>query len=206
MLFLTDFRELNSNLGRNSIPLPRIDNIISSFDSFTYTTKLDLSIGYYHFSLDNESKNLSTISLTWGNYRYKRLPMGIMPTLDVFQSKMNSLFYDLDYVKVYINDILIMLHNNKQDHLNKVNKVLERLQESYIKVKMQKFTFLQLSVDCLGFKLNKDGIHPLQNNIEALAQMGPPTTRKQLKGFHDTTVLTDLTSPKTLFRWDIKVQ
>lgn len=49
MQFLADFRELNANLERNPFPLPRIDDMISFLGSFNYATKLDLSMGYYHF-------------------------------------------------------------------------------------------------------------------------------------------------------------
>lgn len=109
--------------------------------------------------------------------------MSIIPAIDVFQSEINSLFHDLDFVKVYIDDILIVSHKNEEDHLEKVNIVLERLKQADLKAKIQKCTLLQPSVEYLGFKLSIDGIHPLRNKIDALVQMRPPTTRKQLKGF-----------------------
>lgn len=69
--FLTDFRELNKNLIRNPFPLPRIDEMLQSLGGFSYASKLDLSIGYFHFLLDNLSKSLTSISLLWGDCCYK---------------------------------------------------------------------------------------------------------------------------------------
>jgi hypothetical protein len=65
-------------------------------------------MGYYHIPLDEESQKLCSFVMPSGKYRYKRLPMGIEVAVDVFQEVMTELFSDLDYVRVYLDDILIV--------------------------------------------------------------------------------------------------
>ena len=55
--------------------------------------------------------------------------MGLASAPDIFQSIMTDLFGDLDYVLVYIDNILVVQqkHETEEDHLQKVETVLERL-------------------------------------------------------------------------------
>ena len=46
--------------------------------------------------------------------------MGPCNSPDIFQEKMNNLLNDLEYVKAYIDDFLIIRNGNFEDHLNKV--------------------------------------------------------------------------------------
>ena len=141
--FLTDFRELNINIIREPFPLPKINDMIQSLGKFTFATALDLSMGYYHLPLDEETSNLYSISLLFRTYRYKRLPQGIIPAVDCFQRTMTHLFSDLNFVKVYLDDILIVSYANETDHLNKLSIVLNRLRNHNLKVKVKKYKFLQ---------------------------------------------------------------
>jgi hypothetical protein len=89
---------------------------------FTHATALDLSMGYYHFVLTPRSQQMCTIVLPWGKYYYKRLPMGLSISPDVFQQELSSLFHDLAYVKVFIDDILVITKGTYEDHLENWEK------------------------------------------------------------------------------------
>ena len=66
-----------------------------------------------------------------GKYTYKRLPMGIASAPDIFQSIMMDLLGDLDYVLVYIDDILLLQRpgETEEDHLKKMPVVLKQLND-----------------------------------------------------------------------------
>jgi hypothetical protein len=61
-------------------------------------------------------------------YRYKRLPMGIKNSPDIFQAVINDLLGDLDFVQVYLDDIPITSSGSFQDHLQKLH-IVETLKE-----------------------------------------------------------------------------
>ena len=65
--------------------------------------------------------------IIWGKYEYQKLPMGLCNSPDIFQEKMNELFSSLEYVRTYIDDLLIVSNESFEDHLNKIDKVFKIL-------------------------------------------------------------------------------
>jgi hypothetical protein len=96
---VSDFRVLNLKLQQVSYPIPRIQDILISLNGFTYTTSIDLNMGYYAIRLTPNAQKLCTIVFPWGKYSYLRLLMGIAKSSDVFQSKINQLMDGLDFVQ-----------------------------------------------------------------------------------------------------------
>jgi Reverse transcriptase (RNA-dependent DNA polymerase) len=81
-------------------------------DGFTFAMALDLNMGYYHIKLDADAQKLCTIIFPWRKNKYKRLPMGNKIAPEVFQNVMSKLTQDLEYVKAYLDDLLILTNNN----------------------------------------------------------------------------------------------
>ena len=46
-------------------------------------------MGYYHIRISDQDSNLCTIILPWGKYKYKRLPMGICNSPEIFKENTN---------------------------------------------------------------------------------------------------------------------
>ena len=109
--------------------------------------------------------------------------MGIACAPDIFQSIMMDLLGDLDYVLVYIDDILLLQRHGEieEDHLKKMETVLKRLNDIGFRANLRKSFFMQQEVEYLGFLLTSDGIKPQPKKIEAMAGIKPPTNLKQLK-------------------------
>ena len=111
--------------------------------------------------------------------------MGLASAPDIFQSIMTGLFHDLDYVLVYLDDILIIQKEGKSedDHLQKVEEVLKRLEDKGFRANLRKSFFMQQEVEYLGYLLTSDGIKPQQKKIEAIKRIKPPKNPKQLRSF-----------------------
>ena len=86
---LSDFRNLNRKLKRKTYPMPEIREMLLNLEGFQYATSLHLNMGYYHIRLSDQARNLCTIIPPWGKYQYKRLPMGVSNSPDIFQEKMS---------------------------------------------------------------------------------------------------------------------
>ena len=100
--------ELNKNLVRKPYPIPKIADVLQKLEGITYATALDLNMGYYTVRLDFSSQKLCTIITPWGKYQYQRLPMGVNVSPDVFQEKMSELMDGLEFVRTYLDDLLII--------------------------------------------------------------------------------------------------
>ena len=86
-------------------------------------------MGHYNITLTDAAKQLCTITTPFGKYEYNRLPMGVCIAPDVFQDRMSSLFDDLEAVRVYIDDLLIVISGTFEEHLLEVEKVMQRLEQ-----------------------------------------------------------------------------
>ena len=130
--FISDFRELNKRISRKPYPIPHIQDLLLKLEGFQYATSLDLNMGYYHIELSPNSRKLCTIVLPWGKFEYLKLPMGLCNSPDIFQEKMNELFHDFEFVRAYIDDLLIITKGNYEHHIDDVEKVLARLEKERV--------------------------------------------------------------------------
>ena len=142
--------------------------MLLKLEGFKYTTSLDLNMGYYHIRLDNFSKSLCTLILPWGKYEMQVLPMGLSNSPDIFQEKMNKLLHDLEFVRAYIDDLLIVTNETFQDHLDKLDRVLTRLSRAGLEINATKSFFCQHELEYLGYWITRYGIQPLPKNSKRL--------------------------------------
>jgi hypothetical protein len=181
--FLTDFREVNKRLVRKPFPIPKISTVLQELEGFTYATALDLNMGYYTISLDPDASKVCTIIFPWGKYSYKRLPMGIAGSPDIFQEKMSDLMATLEFVRTYLDDLLIITKGSLEDHLEKLSMVLTRLQDAGLKINAEKSNFCTLETEYLGYVLTRDGIKPQVNKVQSILALTPPRNVKELRSF-----------------------
>ena len=111
--------------------------------------------------------------------------MGLASAPDIFQSIMMDLLGDLDYVLVYIDDILILQREGEteEDHLRKLETVLSRLENKGFRANLRKTFFMQKELEYLGYLLTDEGVKPQEKKVEAMRRIKTPTNSKQLKRF-----------------------
>jgi hypothetical protein len=140
-------------------------------------------MGYYHIPLDKATQDLCTTVLPWGLYSYQKLPMGVSAAPNIFQGIMTKLLGNLDFIKVYINDILITSNGSYKDHLTKTRMVLKRLASIGFRVNLKKSFFAVDNVEYLGYQLTRKGLSPQPKKVEAIQKLMPPKTKRQLRRF-----------------------
>jgi hypothetical protein len=182
--FLSDFREVNKRIVRKPFPIPKISTVLQDMDGFTFASALDLNMGYYTIRLDGDAQKICTIILPWGKYSYQRLPMGVACSPDIFQEKMTGLMEALEYVRVYIDDLLILSKGSfEEDHLSKLREVMTRLRDAGLRVNAAKSYFGEAEIEYLGYVLNRNGIKPQPEKVSAILALKPPTSVKSLRTF-----------------------
>ncbi len=181
--FLSNFWEVNKRLIRKPFPISKIRTVLQKLERFTFATALDLNMGYYTIRLDHDASRICTIIFPWGKYSYKRLPMGIAGSPDIFQSRMSELMESLEYVQAYLDDLLCISRSSLEDHVEKLEEVLRCLCDAGLKVNAEKSTFCTLEIEYLGYILTRDGIKPQSNKVQAILTTQPPTNVKELRHF-----------------------
>ena len=92
---------------------------------------------------------------------------------DIFQQVMNNILGDLDFVLIYIDDILITSNGTYEDHMQKLDIVLTRLEEKGFKCRVNKCYFAEAELEYLGYWLTRSGIQPQPKKVEAIVNPQP---------------------------------
>jgi hypothetical protein len=176
---VSNFRELNKRIVRKLFPIHKISTVLQELEGFTYATALDLNMAYYTIGLDPDASKICTIILSWGEYSYLRLPMGVACSPNIFQAKMSELMGTLEFIRTYIDDLLYITNGSLDDHLSKLKRVLIRLRDAQLKVNACKLLFCATETDYLGNELSGDGITPLKKKVQAFLTLMPPRSVKE---------------------------
>ena len=81
---------------------------------------------------------------------------------------MNELFAGFEYVRAYIDDLLIITKGTFDEHLNQLDTVLEKLETAGLKINATKSCFAAHELKYLGYWISQDGIQPLAAKVEAI--------------------------------------
>ena len=89
---------------------------------------------------------------------------------------------DLPGVAAYMDDIIVT-GKTWEEHVTNLNLVLQRLTKSGLTCKREKCHHFQTQVNYLGHIIDKNGIRPFRENLEAILKLPAPKDVSQLMAF-----------------------
>ena len=173
-----DFRKLNSLTIPTRFPLPRIEDLLLSFQGMKFFSTLDLNSGYHQIAIQPEHIPRTAIILPFGLYEYVRMPFGVAYAPMTFQAGMQRLFGDFDFVRVYLDDILVV-SKTWPEHLEHLSAVIRIIQTQGLTLNLKKCLFAKTSVEYLGFQIDAVGVRPSPRSLASLEQLTTMTVRSR---------------------------
>ena len=162
--------------------MPMINNVLRKQKGYEFLTKLDISMQYYTFELDEESRKLCTIVTPFGAYSYNRVPMGLKISPGYAQARMEEVLRGLESVECYIDDISIF--STAWDlHLKTLGQVLQRLEKNGFTINPLKCQWGVKETDWLGYWLTPTGLKPWTKKIDTILKMRPPENATEMRTF-----------------------
>jgi hypothetical protein len=178
-----DFKvTVNPQIKVDQYPLPRPEELFASLNGGQQFTKLDFSEAYLQLELDEAAQSCLVINTHKGLFRYKRLPFGVSSAPAIFQQVMDQVIRGLKGVACYLDD-LVITGCNKDEHLGNLDAVLKRIEDYGFRIRKEKCSFLQDSVEYLGHIIDKSGIRPSPRKVEAILKTPAPKDQSQLRSF-----------------------
>ena len=173
---------INPVLEIDKYPLPKPDDLFATLSGGQRFAKIDLTHAYQQMSLKESSRELVTVNTHRGLYRYTRLPFGVASAPALFQQTMDTVLQGLPKVICYIDDILIT-GSTEEEHIENLERVLQRLQKYGIQAKRAKCAFMEESVEYLGHKIDATGLHTTTHKVEAISQAPQPKNIQELRSY-----------------------
>ena len=173
---------INPVLQVDQYPVPKAEDLFATLAGGQKFSKLDLSHAYQQVLLEEGSRKFVTVNTHKGLYQFNRLPFGVASAPAIFQQTMEKILQGLSGVTVYIDDILVTGRNDRE-HLDALEKVLQRLSSFGLRLKRKKCFFMQPSVEYLGYIVDKDGLHATTAKIEAIVNAPKPRNVQELRSF-----------------------
>jgi hypothetical protein len=150
--WISNLCQLNKVIRRKQYLLPIIMDILCKCSGYKFFTKLNVSIQYYMFELDEESQDLCTIITPFGKYKYLRLLMGLKCSPDIAQAAMENVLSDIKDADVYIDDGGAF-SSDWDHHVNLLASILCQLCENGFTIDPLKCEWAVKETDWLGYRL-----------------------------------------------------
>ena len=94
---------------------------------------------------------------------------------------MESILQGIPRVIVYIDDVMITGEAEEQ-HLKSL-EIFKQLKARGIRLKRNKCSFMQDSVEYLGYRVDAEGLHTSTEKVKAIMEAPQPKNQKQLRSF-----------------------
>lgn len=175
-----DYRKLNAVTVPDNYPPLLIQNLFQLLHGKKVFSTFDLERTYHQVPMHEE--DIGKTAITWGLYEYVVMPFGLKNATQTFQRYIDSIFRCLDFVFIYIDDILVMSEDADQ-HKRHLEQVFQKLNENKLSINTKKCIFGQSEVKFLGYDLSSEGFTANTNKIQAIMEHPRPKTIVDLRRF-----------------------
>jgi hypothetical protein len=213
-----DYRSLNNITVKNRYALPLISELQDRFQGAKYFTSLDIREGYHKIRMKEGEEWKTAFRTRYGHYEYLVMPFGLTNAPATFQALINDTLREYldDFVVAYLDDILIYTRTNLQDHIQQVKRVMKKLQEKELYIKLSKCEFHKDEVAFLGSIISREGIKMDPKKVKSIQEWPTPKSVKEVQSFlglanfyrrfiqgysNISKTLTDLIRKETTFTW-----
>ena len=177
-----DLTMLNKGVRRELYVMKKVEETLGCISSGTLFSKLDANSGFHQVLLSEESAKMTTFITPFGRYMFRRLPYGISSAPEHFQKRMDKELTGLQGVLCHMDDILV-IGKDKQEHDERLTKVLNRLQDSGITLNKDKCVFATNKLHYLGQVIDPDGIKKDPAKVKAIIEMPEPKDVPDVRRF-----------------------
>ena len=177
-----DYRKVNELVKPDGFPLPRIQDCLDAVAGSQCFSTFDLLSGYFQIPLLEEDIPKSAFVCKYGHFEMTRMPFGLNNAASTFQRTMEMALQGLQWITclIYIDDIIVF-GKSFEEHMGRVEEVLERIKAAGLKLKAEKCLMLQKEVVFLGHVVSGGGVKPSPTNIMKIASWPVPKTPRQVK-------------------------
>ncbi|GKC93045.1 reverse transcriptase domain-containing protein [Tanacetum coccineum] len=157
-----------------------MDQMLKRLAGNKYYCFLDGFSGYFQIPIDPHDQEKKTFTCPYGTFTYCRMPFGLCNAPGTFQRCMMAIFHDM--IEVFMDDFSIF-RNSFENCLSRVDKMLQRCEDTNLCLNWEKSHFMVKEGIVLGHKISKNGIEANKAKVDVIAKLPHPTTVKGVQSF-----------------------
>jgi hypothetical protein len=182
-----DYRRINKFTKSDRYAMPTPEENFETIRHAKVFSTLDLRSGYHQIGLKEEDKEKTAFSGIDKDgkdrlYQWKFLPFGLKNAPVEFQRVMDRVFSGLEFVKYYINDIIVF-STSAQKHRTHLANVFARLRLHGLKLHLGKYKFYCDRVEYLGYMIYPGGLGVVTSKVEVVMSIPKPRDMSRLRAF-----------------------
>ena len=182
--FCVDFREVNKHLSVPKYPLPRIEDVLRSFEGKKFFSVMDLTSGFWQIPIRKEDRPKTAFVTTEGLFEWNRLPFGLASSPAYFQRLMDLVIQGMKWTCAiaYIDDIIIF-SDTLAAHIQDLRQLFTALRAANLRLSPKKCVLGVAEVHYLGHIVSRAGIRPNDAKIKAIRDYPQPKNVGELRRF-----------------------
>lgn len=150
-----------------------------------------MTSGYNQVPVIERDKEKTAFCTPFGLFEYNRMPFGLCNAPSTFQRLMERIFGDQRFqsLLLYLDDIVIFSGSFEQ-HIQRLEMILGRLQQKNLKLKFQKCNFFKERVNYPGHIISSQGVSTDPEKISTVFNWKRSSNLLELRSFwvlHHTT-------------------
>ena len=177
-----DYRRLNAITIKDEYRVPLIKDVTTRLKDARYFTKLDLEKAYHQIPMAVEDIPKTAIITPFGLFEFVMMPFGLKNAASTFQRYMDNIFRGVDFIVVYLDDILIG-SENIVEHKTHLATTLQILKTNGLNLNIKKCEFNKTQINFLGHTIENNTIYPIKEKMEAINSIPPPKNVQEIRRF-----------------------
>ena len=172
---------------KDAYPIPRIDESLSKLGDAKFLTTLDLGSAFWQVPLRKQDWDKTGFACELGVFQWKKTPFGLCNATTTFLRLMAQALTSVtkkygNLIMCYVDDVVIATPT-LEDHIERLDEVFTCMKHAGLKCKPSKCEILSDSIKYLGGLVDKHGVRPDSEAVEAFLTWKAPKTDTQLMSF-----------------------
>ena len=180
--FCIDYRKINQeSVVWKAYPTGDLRAMLHKAAGHVFNTSIDVTNAFHCICVKTKDQPKTAFQLPSGLWAFTRLPQGLKISPQIWAKAADKILKPVqDIASWYVDDIFCG-SNTFEEHLSDVERVLNQLLQSGLKIRFEKCTFFKKKVKWLGHILSKEGIQPDPEGIQVIKNLKRPKDVKELR-------------------------